>query len=188
LGFVVFGMQVTFLLLMLLNVVNHLFNTGKEDLDNPVKITFSPTNVGFIVTMTQYVAVVAYVFFVGDSINDVIAAVEGFPSICRSRKTSEMKLLPLLILLNVCRLLRVSVAVVVTVVLVISSSDVVEIVLNFAAENYISSLDEAAFNLAKKGRYGDALEMEAKRINRSAYQERMSSAVSVSPLKSCLSV
>eukprot|EP00957_Ditylum_brightwellii_P120764 9211850-Ditylum_brightwellii.AAC.1 len=51
-----------------------------------------------------------------------------------------------------------------TFLLIVTSDDVIDIILNFAAVNFISNLDEAAFDLAKWGKYGPALEREAKNI------------------------
>ena len=46
----------------------------------------------------------------------------------------------------------------------VSTTDVVEIVLNFTAVNFISAFDDVAFELAQWGKYGPPLEKEANRI------------------------
>jgi len=154
-GFSVFASQFTFLMLILLNVLSPQLSTGREDLDNPIKTMFFPSNVPFIVRMTQYLAIITYTFFLGESIMDVVKAIEVMPNLNEAR---------LLLLSNFLRFLQGILAVVVTVVLTITSSDIVEIVLNFAAINYISSFDKVAFGHARNGRYGIFLKDEANRI------------------------
>jgi len=55
-------------------------------------------------------------------------------------------------------------AIFVTLLLIMTSDSVIEIVLNFAAVNFISYLDNVAFGLALWGKYGLKLEKEANRI------------------------
>lgn len=51
-----------------------------------------------------------------------------------------------------------------TLLLVVTSNQVVDIILNFTAVNFISNLDDHAFHLAKSGDFGPALQREAERI------------------------
>ena len=48
-------------------------------------------------------------------------------------------------------------AIIATFLLIVTSDDVIEIVLNFAAVNFISNLDEVGFELAKWGKYGPVM-------------------------------
>ncbi|VEU39904.1 unnamed protein product [Pseudo-nitzschia multistriata] len=49
-------------------------------------------------------------------------------------------------------------------VLVVTTPDVIDIILNFTAVNFISGFDDVAFELAQWGKYGPRLEKEANRI------------------------
>eukprot|EP00957_Ditylum_brightwellii_P100980 7696733-Ditylum_brightwellii.AAC.1 len=51
-----------------------------------------------------------------------------------------------------------------TFLMIVTSDDVIDIILNFAAVNFISNMGEAVFDPAKWGKYGPALEREAKNI------------------------
>ena len=62
------------------------------------------------------------------------------------------------------RFLQGILAIFVTIILCFASTDVLEIILNFTALNYISVLCELEFKLAVWGRYGSKLEEEAKLI------------------------
>jgi hypothetical protein len=55
-------------------------------------------------------------------------------------------------------------AIVVTFLLALSSTYIVMIILNFLAVSFISTLDNCVFELLKKGKFGNHLELEAKRI------------------------
>ena len=48
--------------------------------------------------------------------------------------------------------------------LIVSAEDVVDIILNFAAMNFVSTLDDVTFELAESGVFGPALAGEAERI------------------------
>ena len=61
----------------------------------------------------------------------------------------------------------------VTLLLVITTPDVVDIILNFTAVNFISGLDEIGYELALWGKYGPKLENEAKRIGAEPLPECM---------------
>jgi hypothetical protein len=43
---------------------------------------------------------------------------------------------------------------IVAVILVITSNDVIDIILNFTALNFISALDDVAFEFSLSGKYG----------------------------------
>jgi len=64
------------------------------------------------------------------------------------------------------RFIQSFLAIIATLLLIVTSEDVVDIILNFAAVNFISALDEVAFELAKYGKYGPQLEKAANDIEK----------------------
>jgi len=65
---------------------------------------------------------------------------------------------------SVLRFTQGMLAIIAVLLLVMTSSDVIDIILNFTAVNFISAMDDVAFRLATWGKYGTTLGKEAKRI------------------------
>ena len=65
----------------------------------------------------------------------------------------------------ILRLTQGVTAIVATLLLVLRSTTVVDIILNFTAVNFISDLDDYAFTLAKNGEFSPSLREEAERIS-----------------------
>jgi len=162
-GFVVFCFQILFLMYMVLSQVSpNLTNNG--EIDNPSETRmaqFIPANVTDLVRATQVTSVLSYCLFADSSLKDCIMAVEMFPRLERATKEDKAWLVCLACLL---RFIQGLLAIVATLLLIITGDDVIDIILNFAAVNYISALDEAAFELAKFGKYGPRLKEEATSI------------------------
>jgi len=164
-GFAVFMFQMLFLSFMILSKTLPLLSSNGE-VDNPSEgpiAAFIPSNVSVLVRLTQITAVLSYCVFADSSLKDVVTAVEMFPRFDRARNNDQ---LGLVVLSCTLRFIQGLLAIVGTLLMVITSSDVVEIILNFTAISFISDLDEAAFELAKWGKYGPLLEAEAKSIEK----------------------
>ena len=162
-GFLVFTFQIMFLLYMVLSKVHKEYSSSGE-VDNPSNgyfAAFIPSNVETIVRATQVTAVLSYCIFADSSIKDVVQAVESFPRFDQATNDDHVRLACFSCFL---RFTQGLLAIFATLLLIMTSSDVIDIILNFAAVNYISTLDETAFELAKWGKYGPRLEAEAKSI------------------------
>ena len=162
-GFVVFVFQIMFLIYMILNKLDTNLGLNGE-VDNPSDdflANFIPANVTALVRATQITAVLCYCMFADSSLKDCAAAIEQFPRFDRANKDDRVWLGILSCVLRFCQGFM---AILATFLLIVTTSDVIEIILNFAAVNFISTLDEVAFELAKWGKYGPALEKEAKSI------------------------
>jgi len=162
-GFTVWVFQIMFLIYMILNKLDTDLGLNGE-VDNPstdFMANFIPANVTELVRATQITAVLCYCMFADSSLKDCAAAVEQFPRFDRAKKGDHHWLVVFSCFLRFCQGFM---AIIATFLLIVTTSDVIEIILNFAAVNFISTLDEVAFELAKWGKYGPALEEEAKSI------------------------
>jgi hypothetical protein len=161
----VFTFQITFLVLMLCSKIFRklAFN---EDVDNPTEdlegaffATFIPANTSVIVKITQFVAISAFILFAEDSISDVVDAVRYYPlNPIFSKEHLFVKISCFF------RFAQGIGACITALLLVMTSADVIDIVLNFTAVNFVSAMDDAAFELASSGRYGATLKAKAAEI------------------------
>jgi len=168
-GLVPFIFQILFLVLLLWSETDGLRGTMGEN-DNPdagneklldTLALFVPANASLIIRYTQVTAIAAFVIFPDSSLRDIVTAVRVFPRPSTVQSGDSVGSLKFSCLL---RALQGSLAVVVTLLLVITSDAVVDIILNFTAVNFISHLDDSAFDLAMSGDFGPALQAEAERI------------------------
>jgi hypothetical protein len=162
-GLMVFCFQIAFLIYMILNKMNSELGLNGE-VDNPADDWFAkfiPSNITNLVRATQITAVLSYVVFADSSLKDCVSAVELFPRLDRSKRGDKVWLVVFSCFL---RFTQGLLAILATFLMIVTDDDVIDIILNFAAVNFISTLDECAFELAKWGKYGPSLEMEAKRI------------------------
>jgi len=156
-GLLVYAFQITFLVLMICSKIVRSMSAN-EDTDNPDEEGFAaymPANATLVVRTTQFVAIIAFVFFPEDSIDDVVDAVRYFPL---TGWYTDHKFISLSCILQFSQGFLSCFTV---YLLVMTSSDVIDIVLNFAAVNFISRLDEKGFELAVSGRYGNLLKKKA---------------------------
>ena len=122
---------------------------------------FIPSNVSALSRMTQFVALISYCVFADDSLKDIVTAIEMFPRFDRVTRDDKIYCM----LFSCClRFSQGVLASIVVLLLVIRTPDVIDIILNFAAVNFISGFDEIAFELARWGKYGPSLKAEADRI------------------------
>jgi hypothetical protein len=156
-GLLVFSFQIAFLVLIICSKAVRSMSAN-EDIDNPNEEGFAgymPANASLVVRTTQFVAIAAFVLFAEDSIGDVVDAVRYFPL---TGWYTDHKFISLSCVL---RFAQGFLACFTVFLLVMISTDVIDIVLNFTAVNFISSLDDAAFELASSGRYGNVLKKKA---------------------------
>eukprot|EP00531_Pseudo-nitzschia_arenysensis_P000586 CAMPEP_0116127834 /NCGR_PEP_ID=MMETSP0329-20121206/7043_1 /TAXON_ID=697910 /ORGANISM="Pseudo-nitzschia arenysensis, Strain B593" /LENGTH=1048 /DNA_ID=CAMNT_0003621943 /DNA_START=256 /DNA_END=3405 /DNA_ORIENTATION=+ len=167
-GFLVWVFQVTFLILLVLRVAHPTLSTNEND-DNPDEddtggfafAKFVPSNNNTLSRWTQYMALLSYCFFADASVKDVVTAVETFPRFSRAKPGDKVWLI---VLSCVLRLFQGLLSTIVVFLLVVNTSDVIDIILNFTAVNFVSDFDDIAFELCQWGKYGPSLKVEADRI------------------------
>jgi hypothetical protein len=162
-GFAVWAFQVSFLFILVLHVIHPKLTTNEND-DNPEQgfwAKFIPANSGDLSKATQFIALISYCTFADESLKDIVTAVETFPKFSRAKPGDKVYLM---VLSCALRLLQGLLATIVVFLLVIVTSDVIDIILNFTAVNFISGFDDVAFELAQWGKYGPSLKKEADRI------------------------
>lgn len=167
-GILVFVVQVMFLFLMILNIVAPKYSsTDVGDGDHP----FIPGDVETVVKVAQYLAIVSFIFFADDTILDVVTGVDMLPLLSKKKKEDKIGCL---YLSSFLRFFQGGLATLVSFLLIFTGPDVKEIVLNFTAINFISSLDGVAFELAAKGHYGAKLKKAALKLQ----EEELPSCIS----------
>jgi len=138
------------------------YRTG--EIDNPDSednfLGFFPTNATALVRATQFVSILAFSLFPQASLSDVTKAIKLFPR----GKYRDEKQLKGLALSCTLRFIQGILSVFAVFLLVMTSSEVSEVVLNFTAVNFISEMDEIGFELAHSGYYGRALKNATKHI------------------------
>ncbi len=152
-GLLVFSFQMTFLGLLIMSVTSEKLGTIGE-IDNPgtsLGTNFFPANSKQIVRATQVFSMITSFLFPYSSLKDVVKAVLLFPRSSENHKKSRVRLLRFACML---RFLQGLVAIFASWLLVMTSDNVVDIILNFTAINFISNLDEIAYSMAKSGELG----------------------------------
>eukprot|EP00536_Pseudo-nitzschia_multiseries_P018852 jgi/Psemu1/116984/gw1.3244.2.1 len=152
---------------MILSVVYPKMRTAGE-VDNPSSEdsgfgTFIPSNVTDLVRTTQIAAILSYMIFADASLMDICTGIDMLPPLFQSNGYDKFYL-GRIVFACILRCIQGILAVFAVFLLVMTSSEVIEIILNFTAVTFISALDECAFGLAKDGKYGSMLEVAAKRI------------------------
>lgn len=167
-GLIVWMFQLSLLLLMALNViVPRLRTTGEVDNTESgewIGNDIFPSTSGYLVRTTQVISLMVFIFFPGETLMDVSKAVRFFPS-ANKGEVEQWDVHGLRLSCSL-RLLQGLLSTLAVWLLVMTASDVVDIILNFTAINFISNLDDKAFELAKSGNYGKSLEKAANRINK----------------------
>ena len=111
--------------------------------------------------MTQFLALLSYCLFADDSLKDIVKAVETFPNFAKAKEGDKIGPMVFSCFL---RFTQGTLATIVVLLLVIQTQDVIDIILNFTAVNFISGFDDIAFELAQWGKYGPVFKAEANRI------------------------
>jgi len=153
-GLMVFSIQVSLMLLFIFDetqIFKELTSGNEhEDSEHP----FLPANVEPIVRASQYLALLSYILFSDGAMEDVTTAIDLF----RFQQEWQMRLSSFL------RLFEGSLAVTATTLLIMQSGRVGEAVLSILAVEFISQLDNLAFELMRIGRYSATLQREANKI------------------------
>ena len=166
-GLLPFIFQMVLLVLLAFSQTNELRGTIGET-DNPDQgekgfmglfATFIPANSTPTIRWAQAASLAAYVIFPSSSLQDIVRAVQLYPYSSEGPNTTLWLRLSCML-----RAIQGITAMVVTLLLVLKSVTVVDIILNFTAVNFISGLDEDAFFLAVIGDFSPALKVEAERI------------------------
>jgi len=164
-----FLFQFALSILMILSVVDKRHNANAE-VDNPDSDSvnafwakFIPADVGLLVKWTQFTTILVYVIFADSSLQDVASAVNLFPRVSQVQEGEKTRRM---VLSSILRGTQGILATIAVLLLVITSSTVIDIILNFTAVGFISKLDNVAFELAKYGRFGPQIEAEAKKIEK----------------------
>ncbi len=165
LGFVVFIFQVGLLVLMLMSKaykpeseVLEVDNPDSEQGDKYVgPASFINANSSYLVRTTQMLSIIAFFLFGGESLSDVVQAVLNAPAVCISCDEKYRKKNLWLQLSCTLRLIQGILGCSTGLLLVVSSNEVIDIVLNFTAVHFISDFDNKAYDLAKNGFYGKGL-------------------------------
>ena len=139
------------------------------EIDNPDKTwdgamailaDFIPANANPIVRTAQITSIASYFIFADASLQDIIRAVKCFPY----AKANDGDSVRCMRLSCIFRGIQGTLAMFVVLLLIITSNTVVDLLLNFTAVNFISELDDYAFELAVSGEFNEALEEESERI------------------------
>jgi len=179
--FFIFGMtpfffQTLILVLLVMSVTDEKHGTMPET-DNPDGFgddfsswiaKFIPSDTSPIVRMTQVVSIMAYVLFPDSSMNDVIGAMRYYPKASKAKAGDHVMCMRFSCFLKG---LQGTIAIFATLLLVMTSNTVVEIILNFTAVNFVSNIDDIAFTgeLGKPFKY-EALKIERKTLPESMYR------------------
>jgi len=156
-GLMVFLFQIAFLVLLIDGGTNLKYGTV-EDSGNPgldLLANFIPPNASRVVRASQVLSLLAYVIFPQSTLQDVFNAFRFW--------SSGDSCDPVWCIRFSCALkgFQGISAIIAAWLLVMTSTTVVDIILNFTAITFISDLDELAFTLAKSGMVGEALKKES---------------------------
>lgn len=166
----VFSFQIFGLVLMILSKVHPTWSEN-EDIDNPYPYFFNalkridsfiPTNESRLVQMSQVFGALAFIVSQEqDTLSDIVESFDILLSVLfGNQKTTDC----CFTLSWLLRLTQGTMAAITAVILGLSSSDVVDIILNFTAINYISGIDERVFDMAHDGWLGEEARIDARYI------------------------
>jgi len=169
-GLLPFIFQMSLILLLLVSVLDAKRGGSMADVDNSdsgkngimgIIASVVPSNAVWSTRCTQFVSLLAYVVFPESSLLDAVRSVQLFPRSSDARDGDTIGCMRFSCLL---RGIQGTLAVMATMILIVSSKTSVDIILNFTAVNFISNLDDYAFQLAMSGEFGPALKAETERI------------------------
>jgi hypothetical protein len=165
--FFLFGLMVFFfqMMILILMILSRMYkNQSDIESDNPIDafLQFIPANSKGVIRVSQVVCMLIYTIFPDSTLMDVFKAYQYFPRSSRGSRgpVQNMRLSCTL------RGFQGYLATITVFLVVITTQSVVDIILNFTALNFISSLDDEAFALAKSGVFGVPMRTEAERIER----------------------
>jgi len=160
-GLMISMLQLGFLILALLSMVHPVW-TATGSTDNPQAFWFYfPANVSGVVRMTQILAVVSYCLFADMSVKDYLTALDLFPQRDKLTKNDKYWCMAFSCVL---RFAMGFMTIVVTLIMLLTNTSVIDTILDFLAMNFISDIGKMAFQLCLWGKYGRRLEAEARRL------------------------
>ena len=156
-GLMVFSFQVSFLVMMLLSRMRQ--NASDIEIDNPIShfLQFIPSNSKEVIRVSQVITLMTYTLFPDASLMDVFRTYQYWPSFSEATKDDPVYCM---ILSCILRGFQGYLATMAVFLVVITTPSVVDIILNFTALSFISSLDDEAFALVKSGVFGPELRKE----------------------------
>ncbi len=163
LGFLVFAFQVSLHLLMIFSKawkpLSQVLEVDNPEADNSSSnvspASFISSNSSQLVRMTQFISTLAFFLFGGESLSDLVQAVLHAPATLYSQNYFKKEFW--LQLSSLLCFIQGFLGCMTAMLLVVSSNDVIDIVLNFTAVHFISDFDNMAFDLAANGFYGETL-------------------------------
>ncbi len=155
-GLMVFVFQFALLALLITSIMN----TSSGNPDDNWFAYFIPPNATQYVRAAQFVAIFAFVTFKDSNLDDITVALELYPRLFNLDSDEKSRLTFSCTL----RLLQGMTSVTAVALLVMTSSNVLDIILNFTAVNFVSQLDNIAFDVAMSGKFGPTMESAAKKI------------------------
>jgi hypothetical protein len=158
--FFFFGLCVSLLQLCFLILAAYAQVTQTSDNPN-TPFAFIPSNVDFNLRYAQILSVLSYCLFAETSLKDFITAVELWP---QYSKVTEDDKYGCMVFSCVLRATMALLTAFVTLLLLMTSDDVIDTILDFLAMTFISDIGKMAFQLALWGKYGPQLEAEARRL------------------------
>lgn len=164
-GLMVFLFQSTMLILMILSVIVPQWRIMGE-VDNPDAESkwwagFMPANTDPLVRATQITSIWSYLIFQEADSSNFTNALELFPEIGKfgvDRKRTG------LVFSSTLKFIQAILSMFAVFLLVMTETDVTDIILNYTAVNFISFLDNVAFAMARSGKYGPVMKEAALRI------------------------
>jgi len=165
-GMTVFLFQTGLLTLSIWSAMDRINGTVGES-DNPDEgfwSTFIQPNTNTMVKMTQVLSLLVFVVFPESSLQDVATAIHMFSW---SSTDTGHQLWSLRLSCSL-KLFQGILAIIAMWLLVMTSDRVVDIILNFTAINFISNIDDLAFELAGSGVFGPAVKEEVSNISEHA--------------------
>ena len=156
-GLLMFALKTSIYCLVLANVIE--WNAKFNKLNVPV-------NVSAPVVISQFIAFGITVFTQDDLIMVMILLYEGYKDVHRS--LPQVTLLQWMSAVLFCSI-DASLGLFATFVLVVNSDTVLDVLLNFAAVEFVSQLDNTAFDLSTKGFMGRINQLEAMHIQELEY-------------------
>lgn len=162
-GLVVFMLQITFSLLLMLSVV-HIDHGTMEENDNPdagFLANFVPSNSKALVKIAQFVSLSTYVLFPDSSVQDTVKVIQYWPKKQRIEKNDPVGFMKLSCTL---RCIQATLAIISVFFLVLTSTSVIEVILDFTVMNFVSGFDNVAFTLCESGVFGPNFKKESEDV------------------------
>jgi len=149
-GMAVFILQLVLLLTLVLTIVVPDLDTNGALADGSLSSIW-PADVEPMVRLAQLVAAVTYALFADESMSDLLTGVMVIPTTMKHAQKGDR--IGGLLLSSILRVIQGLAAAVATFFLVFTSTNARDVVLNFAAVNFVSRIDDAAFISAQRGYY-----------------------------------